>query len=366
MASDKIMSRVMKLLNVANDPNASESERTLAGEHADRLMAQHMIDRMDLKPEEKSKVVTNKWDLNVGDGGPRYSTYMKRMMDCVLVHNGIRVHPRIENVKDENGHTVYGVRRYTIIGFPEDMLYAEAIWFRVFKEFVSNINPQWDASKSLPDNTYQFVKAGYSWIDTYRIARKNQYSDWPEKMPNGGPVLRRAYKDALDERGEEFTKTRRREAYRDSFVQSYATTIERRLDEMRRKAKEFIADDDKFALAVRSTKERVDEEFYRLFPEFDPEVRRKMQEAASFQLACEFAALPKAEQERLIKQEAERIRKENIAWEKASRTARRSYGSVRNYDAYEPTAWARGQSVASKVNLNVDPEMKSKEKGELS
>jgi len=179
-------------------------------------------------------------------------------------------------------------------------------------------------------------------------------------------LMKYVFKALLDERGEEFTKTRRREAYRDSFVKSYSSTIGARLADLRRKAKEYVADEDKFALALRSTKERVDEEFYRLFPEYDPDVRRKMQEAADFELACAFAALPQDEQERLIKQEAERIKRENAAWERSAKRAKGNYRRVREYDDYEPTAWARGASVANRVNLNNDGEVKEDKKGELN
>lgn len=364
-ASEKVMSRVMKLLKVAGDPNATESERALAGEHAERMMAQHMIDRMDLTEEEKTEIVKDTWDLATGEAGTKYSYHVKELMEEVLRHCGIRVNPKQGYGMREDGRPDYGVRRFTIVGFPEDLAYAEAIWFRVYKEFVGNINPQWDPSKSLEDNVYLFVKAGFSWIDTYRIGRKAEHVEWPEEMPNGAPLLRRAYKRALDERGEEFTKTRRREAYRDSFVKSYSSTIGTRLFDLRRKAKEYVADEDKFALALRSTKERVDEEFYRLFPEYDPEVRRKMQEAQDFELACAFAALPLDEQERLIKQEAERIKRENAAWERSSKRAKGNYRRVREYDDYEPTAWARGASVANRVNLNNDGEVKEDKKGEL-
>jgi Protein of unknown function (DUF2786) len=371
MAEQKVMSRVMKLLELANDPNTSEHERQLAAEHAERLMAQHMIDRMDLKPEAKSKVVQDTWDLIVGDVDGEFRYHLKALMEMVLKHNGIRVHPKSSYAKNEDGTTNYKVQQYTIVGFPEDVAYAEAVWFRIFKEFVMNISPQWDASKPLSENVYAFIKAGYSWIDTYRIGRRIQFTEWPAQMPNGGPRLRRAYKEALDARGESFQKTRTRDAYRATFVQSYGSTIGQRLRDMRDKAKETVSDGDKFALAIRTTKERVDEEFYRLWPEYDPEVLRRMREAEAREAAEAYERLS-PEEKKLMAEEHEAATKAQVEadrkWEARMNRAsarRRNYGTVREKASFDHAAWERGHSVASKVNLNVDAEVKNRKKGEL-
>ena len=369
MAEQKVMSRVMKLLELANDPNATKAERDLAQEHADRLMAQHMIDRMDLKPEEKSKVVQDTWDLRVGDAGTEFHYHVIELMGIVLKHCGVRLHPKYTYAKDAEGRADWQTRRFTVVGFPEDMAYAEQIWFRVFRDFVMNVNPQWDVSKPLSENVYAFIKAGFSWIDTYRIGRKAQYPEWPEKMPNGGPRLRTAYKEALAKRGESFQKTRTRDAYRATFVQSYGSTIRRRLMELRDKAKETVSDADKFALAVRTTKEQVDEEFYRLYPEYDPAVIKRIREAEEFEAACMFAALSPEEQKAVIamaeKEQAEYERKYQARLRRAER-ARRNYGTVREKATYDHAAWERGREVGNKVNLNVDPEVDEKKRGELS
>jgi hypothetical protein len=372
MAEQKIMTKVMHLLNLANDPNTSEHERQLAAEHAERLMAQHMIDRMDLKADEPSKVIKDTWDLIVGDVDGEFRYQVKSLMEMVLRHNGIRVHPKAQYAKNDDGTTNFKVQQYIIVGFPEDMQYAEAIWFRIFKEFVSNISPQWDATKPLSENVYAFIKAGYSWIDTYRIGRRIQFPEWPAQMPNGGPRLRRAYKEALEARGEAFQKTRTREAYRNSFVQSYAGTIGQRLSAMRAMARESVSDADRFALAIRSTKERVDEEFYKLWPEYDPAVIRRMREAeareaaeAYERLSPEEKKLMAEEQEANAKAQQEADRKWEARMNRAA-SRRRNYGTVREKTTFDSAAWERGHSVASKVNLNVDAEVRNPKKGELN
>lgn len=362
MAEQKIMTRVMKLLDRANHPETPEAERDACMAKAEALMAEHMIDRMDLKAEEPTKVLRDTWDVRVGDGA-EFSHALSHMMTEVLTHCGIRVHPKYGYGETENGARDYQVRRYSIVGFPEDMAFAEAIWFRVFRDFVSNINPQWDKSKPLSENVYQFARAGLSWGDIHAKATRNGET-LPPLLNGGGAKLRDMYRKACEERGEEYNKTRTHDAYRNSFVQSYSATIGRRLSEARRLTKETVSDADKYAVALRSTKERVDEEFYKLFPEYDPAVIRRMREAEEFEAACAFAALSPEEQEAAILEVRLEDEKWNRRMNRATR-ARRNYGSVREKKTYDHAAWARGQSVASKVNLNVDPEMKTKKKGEL-
>ena len=101
--------------------------------------------------------------------------------------------------------------------------------------------------------------------------------------------------------------------------------------------------------------ERVDEEFYRLFPEYDPEVRRKQREAAEFERACSWAALTPEEQARVLRKEAA----EKRAWAKAAGRARRNYRTVRadNSTRTDPAAWERGRKAAQSVNLRNDGEV---------
>lgn len=383
-ASDRVMTKVMGLLNLANDPNASEHERQLAAEHAERLMAQHMIDRMDLTAEEKSKIVQDVWDLHVGDAGNSHEFYgqLVSLMMTVVEHCGARVNRNPEYVKDENGYTNWDVRRFKVVGFPEDIGYAERIWFRVFKEFVSNVNPKWDVNAPLSENAYALVNAGFNWMQIVRQAHvagdnripvpeyksydfegKPIYHSTDDFVPGGRDlvkgvqILRAAYKDACARRDERYNYrkgSKLREASRNSFSNSFCSTIASRLRDMRRKASEEVSDADKFALALRDTKEQVDEEFYRLFPEFDPEVRRRMRETEEFEAACRWAALSEDEQAKVLKQQADEERR----WQQRAARARRNFGYVREDHSYDDAAWQRGRRTAERVNLRDDGEVK--------
>lgn len=371
MADQKIMNRVMALLERAAHPGTPPAEARLCEEKADALMAQHMIDRMDLTVEEKSKIIKSTWDLRISDAGNDsiefYSTILN-LLTTVLFHCGIRLNPRVEFAKNEDGKTDWNRKRLILVGFPEDIRYAEQIWFTVFKTFVMNVNPKWDVSKSLGENVYDQISAGKTWRvvqDMAYDARPDHYglpgkfADHPTK--SGGPILNKAYKEALKERGEESGVTRRNKAYRASFARSYSATIGDRLRVMRAKAKEAVSDSDKFSLALRDTKEQVDAEFYRLFPEYDPEVRRRMAEQEAADAAAEFARLSPEEQARKIKQQKD----EEARWERRRSRARSSYGRVRESDRTDMAAWRRGKQIADNVNLRVDANVKAAKRGEL-
>lgn len=372
MAEEKIMNRVRALLERAAHPATPPAEAKLCEEKADQLMAEHMISQMDLTVEEKSTIIKSHWDIRVSDAGKDshefYATIISLLRN-VLQHCHIRIHPRVEYPKDKNGKTDYSLRRMTLVGFPEDIAYAEQIWFNVFKTFIMNVSPKWDTTKSLGDNVYEHLRAGITWRviqdiaydavpDHYGLAGK--FADYPTKQ--GGPILKKAYQEALEARGEEWHVTRRNTAYRASFARSYSATIGDRLYEMRAKTKEAVSDSDKFALALVDTKEKVDAEFYRLFPEYDPEVRRRMEEAEAAEAAAEFAKLSPEEQARRIKEKAD----QEARWARQSRRARANYGRVRESDRTDMAAWRRGKQVADSVNLRADAKVKANKKGELN
>lgn len=375
MAEQKVMSRVMKLLELSNDPNTSEHERQLAADHAERLMAQHMIDRMDLKAENPTKVVTDTWTVRIGEAGGEFSYHIIELMGQVIRHCGARMHPRSVYAEREDGNGKdYSTKVYTVIGFPEDMAYAEQVWFRVFRGFISNVNPSWDSSKPLAENVYHFVNAGFSWGEIHGKAT-GAGNPLPELLKGGGAKLRSLHKEECARRNEPYGKTRTRDAYRATFVQSYGATIGRRLLAQRKQATESVSSADKYALAVRTTKERVDEEFYRLWPEYDPAVIKRMRDAEYQQRVDDFNSLSSEDQKALIQYAedcAEETRKANEEydrkWEARQRAAekrRRNYGAVRERVTFDQAAWDRGHASASKVNLNNDAEVKDGKKGEL-
>lgn len=324
---EKAMSQVMKLLALAADESASDAERELAAQRAENIMAQHMIDRMDLKPEEKARAVKDTWSMNLGNADFEFREAIRSLVVAILRHNNIRIYPRLKYGKNEHGHTDTDVEVWTIVGFPEDIAYAEAIWFRTFREFVNNVSPRWDPTKSLGYNAYHFTRAGIKWREIWHQAYKNGCDiAEPGTIQYIPSTLKREVRKYMEDNGlgEYTAHTQRHKAYRSSFTQSFAGTIAQRLNKMRAEAGK-VTDKDRFAVALRSTAEYVDEEFNRLFP--DAKIMMTMS----------------------ARQYAREDRKHRMKIN-------------RNYDT---AAWSRGAEAADKVNLSVSAEVKRETKKQL-
>lgn len=358
-ASESIISRINKLLALAMDPSASEHERELAKERADRLMVQHQLDRMDLTVEERSKIAEETWEFDTFDY--KFRSQMISLADVIIRHCKCRaLYGGIGNV------------RVKIVGFPEDIAYAQQLWSIVFLEMAGKMFPRWDNNKSLDANVYAFVKAGYKWREIHEIAFQNKAEGVPnpyppeasyrndlfkdeiwtwdykqrvqslEYAPEGG-ILGRAYKRELKRLGESWSRnTSRHMAYRVSYVSSFTSTISRRLAEMRRKSVENVSDEDRYRLAVIDTEEQVLKEFYRLHPEYDPENIKKAN--AEWQ-AREAARRAKMTPEQIAAEE----RRKQKAYER--------YRKMRDQQ-YDAAGWQHGAKVASEVDLNNNKKVK--------
>jgi|SRR6516165_855306 hypothetical protein len=332
---DQAIQRVMKLLALAADENATEAERELAAQNAENLMAQHMIDRFndlkDLGSQAKTKPIKDTWTVTLGRENREFNSAVRSLIIAILKHNNIRFYPRLAWGTDENGHTDYDTEVWTIVGYPEDIAYAEAIWFRVFREFVMSVNPSWNASQSLGYNLFHLTRAGLKWNEIWKIAYRNG-ADVPDPATNSysansPSMLKREVKKYMREAGlGDYTPhTQRHKAYRSSFAESFAGTISQRLRTMRAAAEKVTVGD--LLPALRSTAKYVDEEFERLFGD---EIRKMMAEDAAYR-----AKLP-----------------------------RRRY-RIKASDNYDETAWERGNAAAQKVNLRADGEVRHRKAGEL-
>ena len=402
------MRRVMALLERASHPNTPRAEAEQCQAMADRLMVQHAIDRMDLKPEERGKIIEAEWDFSVslmGNNSNEYRGNMISLMRSIIIHCNCRLHPNTKYATKEDGTKDHSTYVFKLMGFPEDINYAELIWFRVYKEFVSNVNPQWDgAPEALGMNIYNFQRAGFKWPEIWRFAWRHQEvmrgnrgkalgapspaGDilWTYLSPAGRKVeipdpavektctvlgsVVRAYCKA---QGMEYTRhTQRHEAYKASFATSFMGTMENRLRVRRKEAMEAEGmDTNRAAVALVDTKEQVDAEFYKLYPEFDPEVQKRKREEMNINdwLQAEriWNSLSPEEQEeevqRILKEEAEA----EARWQRESKRARRNFRTVRSSprDNIDPSAWARGHEAAQRVNLRNDGEVKKANRKEL-
>lgn len=400
---ESIMTLISNLLVLSSDERTPEHERKNAEERAERLMAQHMIDEHEARQAaERSgtrvrEPVVESWAVNFAASAHEavndqweFDNQVLDMMKYVLDHCNIRVNDRYAYKE--------GQRIYQIVGFKDDITYAERIWFNVFKTFVANVNPHWDVEKSLEHNAYVFASAGVSWKDQVLLAEKakDDRLEWPwyyqttdpdgefytryewkirpvdpGNVPWGRSIhkLKRACKKHCDSNGLDYPYaggSKLRIATRNSFARSFRATIRERLDAIRKLAQEGEdhVDAGKFALAIVDTRERVDAAFYNTFPEFDPEVKRKKDEERTRRAQEIWDALTPA-QRRKIRRDQER---EDAAWERKRDKARNNYRAIREdpTSRMDHAAWSRGRQAAQTVNLRADEEVKKEDRKEIS
>lgn len=418
--TDKAMSTIMKLLNLAADDSATAAERELAAEQAERLMAKHQIERFEAEQAARASghktrtVICDEWELNVGamgqDRNYEYSSTISSLMGEVLGYCGARMNfnwdykrnqePQYHEDKFIRSATLYhGIRIYKIVGYAEDIAYAERMWFRIYKEFVTNVNPHWlPGPDKLGENCYNYTRAAYKWADIWRLAYRYQEAmrdtmpgPWNYITPKGkpreipdpfstkyAPMLKASVKEYCASIGIEYVPhTQRHDIYKASFARSYSSTIGQRLRKQRTEASKAHGDDlgvdeNQFALARLDTKETVDAEFYRLFPEYDPEVQKRRQEQrdmnAWLKAEALWNSLDDAEKLEAIKQLIEEEAKAQKELAKQEAKDRRYYNSYRSRaytNNYDYAAWERGKAVASNVNLRDDTEVKDRDDEEL-
>lgn len=358
---ESIITRVQKLLNLAMDEGATPDERRLAQERADKLMLEHMIEQSELKKDDpnRSRATSVTWKMKMS---PEFRREIETLLSYVVRHAKCRYRVRVDYSDATQPHHV------VVVGLPEQIAYAERLWFITFTEMARNMFPSWDSKLGLDANVYAFVKAGFKWRQIHEVAwdKMGSASGLPDPYPadkqrgwgktycGDGGRLKRAYNREQKRLGEASENhTNRHDAYRQSYVQAYTSTIRRRLAEMASVTKESVADSDKYALAVRNTEQQADDEFYRLFPEFDPENMRKASAAAQAAEAARRAAMTQAQRDAEDRRNA-----------RAYRSARSHYSRLQDR-SYDANGWARGDKVAKSVNLN-DNKAAGHKKGELN
>jgi hypothetical protein len=369
---ESVIQTVQKLLALAMDDRTPEHERLLAQDRADRLMVRHMLDQADLTPEERSAIVRQDWPVTFSS---EFSSALRQLLGAIFQHTQCRAHTSYQYVPETK--TNY---RVTVVGTPENINYAERLWMVAFTELVRNMFPKWDSSISFDANVYAFVKAGFKWRQIHEIAWKhvsesnerNGFEHDPAKDPITDPFpadkqssytffapvyvgdggrLKRAYNRETKRMGEATEHhTSRHGAYRASYVSGFSATIRGRLRQMRRDAKQELSadDNDRYALAIRTTEEVTDEEFYRLFPQYDPKVQQqKFQEANEAEIARRAALSPSAR------------RKEDEKRDREEERARKHYSRIqRGASLFDDAGYQRGGAVANKVNLRNDQNVK--------
>lgn len=322
-----IMRRIQALLERAGHAATPEAERESCTAKADALMAKYRIERamLNFSHEAKQREIQHAEVPTPRNG--QYDGYLLSMMYAIFEHAGC---------KAKNGWDII-----TIVGYEEDIYYAEMLWATVHMDFIAKMFPKWESSRSFDANVFEIKNAGYGWPEVREMGLAKDAGDGHGKLTekNAGSKLRSAFKREAARRGIQVLPGRQQPAnpklFRDSYVQAYDQILRKRIRDMA-SANEVPGE---YAVAVQSDADRILAEFYRLFPEAHPDAVRRRQEAAE---AARLKRLREMTPEE--KREAEKAAK---AWERMiSKKPRTRFADMRG--------WEAGTKAAARVNLSGD------------
>ena len=253
--NERITIKIQALLERAQHPATGDEERQACMEKADALMAKYRIDRAMLNFDRKDtirEIISREMDRNRSE----YSAYLNSMMFRVYEHCGCKV--------------ASGYGKYTAVGYEEDIFFGDMLWATIQLEFARKMMPTWEASRPFDQNVFLLKESGKSWMEIVHMAPASERLN-----KNSGGRLRGAYKRWADKIGYAVPKEQPRQPklWRESFAESFRVRLSERLWELSQKSKQDVGEQG--ALAIIKDEDRVLQEFYRLFPNLDPENIRK-------------------------------------------------------------------------------------------
>lgn len=313
-----VMEKIRQLLHWANQEDANPTEREMALTRANKLMMQHAIDQATLDAGrtvgEKRVPTQMRFTLiSIGDAAWEYLQHFRLVISEIARTNRCRavLHP---------GTYQYDI---TVVGMQEDVEWTQMLWMQIYLEFLSRLNPKWNINLSIGENVANLKEAGFKWQRIWAEGKAAQpnIDDLDDYDPQKCRYLMQAYKAFLKtQEGRQAVGTQTFEAYRYSFVRSFTTTVSSRLEEMRAAQREIQDENSGSAVALLDVSDRVDEEFYRLFPSQRPmtdeeleEARRQREEREreEYRKDQEFlASLSPAAREKVLRERAEKAHRD--------------------------------------------------------
>lgn len=347
MAEEKLLSKIRGLIDKAN---ATEfpAERDAFLAKAEQLMQQHEIDGALLdasRPSERREIITRDIERATGE----FATEMRSMLSYFAEHRGVKVATK---------RFGFGKIVTSMVGFPDDIDFVEMLYTTTMLDFASKITPSWDPRSAgspavFDHNVRAFKEAGYKWVEIAKMA--NKHGGNPRTGMDGsttdGAWLKAAYRRECVRLGVAPTRqTQRHEAFRATFATGYVAMIYTRLRKMRMDAETASGVISGNLPAVRDSRERVNEEFYRLYPHMRPATPEELAERkAKYEAEQEqerkerqefLDSLTDAQRALFLAKEERQMDRENAKWDRESRSR------------YDENGWTLGQRAAQQVDLS--------------
>lgn len=248
----------------------------------------------------------------------------------------------------------------SLFGFSEDVTWCEMLFTQVMSDFVSKVNPKWDADLPVAANIYNFKVAGYKWADIDRVAMDNGHDSFVtmkeqynystgkmEMMPTKFyHKMHRIYKAHAKKIGDEhLVKTPSHAQYREQFADAYTDKVVERLYGMRISNEQEAAQTTGAELALVDASQRIKEAMWEAYPSLHPDYIAEQNRRHREQMEREAQ-----EREDMLNAMTPAQRRKFL--EKEERDRRRTTRGYRpRYVAYQSAAANRGSAAGASVDL---------------
>jgi len=261
--------KVSALIAMAEDESQTPEARANYRAKAEELMKQYRIAEEELIATDQFAVVPVLDTIDVMETGaldnPLRGQYWS-LFSAIAKHAGVRVRGEYHYGPFGTGANRRETSRLeaTMVGYEGDIAYAKFIWVAARLVFMTRIDARINRSLSDQENAYYMRNSG--------VTRKDIATALWGSGPTDGQAhgkVQKLYMAECAKRGETPRVSGRgiqvglyREAYADSFVNEFMWRL--------RKAKD-AAGTSGGGLELHGRKDRVDEAFYKEFPEMRPE-----------------------------------------------------------------------------------------------
>ena len=248
---------VRKLLTRAAHRETPEAEAESCRRKAEELMVSFAIEEHHLRQAEESEQLRTRpvarwfsvefyWDDTDVFGTNLWTMFMDIADHCRLV-----LGPMEQRVVEGRGET-----GFQMVGFEADIEYFDMLFTAVLLDFVDKLRPRYDVNRTRIENIIVLKECGYKW-DKICAEMGVVYT-----KPNAIKIYAE-YRAYCQETGRTQQKTMPK-TFQRSFAMGYASTVGRRLREMRHGIE--AAGGNSMALALRDIRQVVSEAVYDLFP----------------------------------------------------------------------------------------------------
>jgi hypothetical protein len=279
---DGMMNRIAALIAKAESSEFPEEAKTFRAK-AEELLRKYRIEESELISTGEAAITPRSKKIDVSRAGAEFLSEHYWIWNAVAKHCGVRFHAVWVRTGEKHGYAA------TAVGYDVDLRWAEMLFASALLVFGQSLEPEYNPAETAEENIYRLRSAG---IDRQSIAEKV----FGRKGAHQGASVGRIYKEECARRGETAAvsgRTVNAKTYRAIYARRFVDAFERRLREAR-----DAANSDAGALVLVGRSAKVDETFYKLFPQYAPKPKTN-EPAVTATSSKPSKGLTKAERERI-------------------------------------------------------------------